>query len=175
MKKGLAKRIKGIKLLVLDVDGVMTDGAIIYADDGKETKNFNVQDGHGIKLLMREGIDVAIITSRESGVVRHRASNLGITLVYQGYKEKLIAFNDLIGKKGIRAEEAAFMGDDLVDLPVMTRAGLSIAVKNAVADVKKRADYVTKKEGGKGAVREAVELILKAQGRWDAVLEYYLK
>lgn len=175
IKKSDMKRIKAVRLLILDVDGVMTDGRIIYDDAGREEKNFDVQDGHGIKLLMRAGVDVALLTSRESGVVRHRASNLGISIVYQGYKEKLQAFNDILGKKALRAEEVAVMGDDLVDLPVMKRAGFSIAVKNAVPEVKKMARYVTRSEGGRGAVREAVELILKAQGKWAGVLEYYMK
>lgn len=172
--KELAAKVTAIELLMLDVDGVMTDGGIYYDDNGDELKRFDVRDGHGIKLLMRGGIDVAIVTGRNSRVVEHRAKNLGITLVYQGALDKSSAFAEILERKGLTAEKAAFMGDDIIDLPALTRAGLSITVPDAAPEVIVRADYVTKKTGGRGAVREAVELILKAQGKWDAIVAKYL-
>lgn len=170
----LIKKIKQLKLLVLDVDGVMTDGRIIYNDDGKETKMFDVKDGHGIKLLMRAGIDVAIITARESNVVLHRAKNLGIEMVYQKAMDKVAAFEDILKKKQLSLGEAAYAGDELVDIPLLRRVGFAIAVNDAVADVKKYADYITKKNGGCGAVREVCEIILKTQGKWKEVTAKYL-
>ncbi len=171
----LIKKIKPIKLLILDVDGVMTDGRIIYDDDSKETKVFDVKDGHGIKLLMRAGIDVAIITARESNVVLHRANNLGIETVYQKAMDKVAAFEDIAGKKQLSPGEAAYMGDELVDIPLLRRVGFAVAVKDAVVDVKKYADYITVKNGGCGAVREICELILKTQGKWNGVTAKYFE
>lgn len=162
----IKEKIKKIKILILDVDGIMTDGSIIYNDDGKETKVFDVKDGHGIKMLMRAGISVALITGRKSGVVRHRAKNLGIDMVYQNAVDKVIAFNDILAKTSLKPENAAYMGDELVDIPVLKRAGLSITVPDGVPEVKAVSDYVTKKYGGKGAVREVSELILKVQNKW---------
>lgn len=173
--EGLNGKIRKIKLVIFDVDGVLTDGTIIYNDEGQEIKVFDVRDGHGIKLLMRTGIQVGIITARESRVVAHRAVNLGIDLVYQGRKDKLSAFEDILKKTSLKPEEAAYMGDDIIDLPVMTRVGLSAAVSDAVEEVKARVDYITKAAGGRGAARELAELILKGQGRWDEILNNYLK
>lgn len=170
----LIKRIKPVRLLIMDVDGVMTDGSVIYNDRGEETKFFNVRDGHGIKMLQRAGIKAAIITARQSDCVKHRAKNLGIPLLYQGAIEKVKAFEDLLEKEGLKAEETAYMGDDIVDIPVLKRAGLAIGVQDAVEEVKQRVHYVTMKPGGKGAVRECVELILKAQGKWDDAVKKYL-
>ncbi|MEK6599115.1 MAG: HAD-IIIA family hydrolase [Deltaproteobacteria bacterium] len=165
------KKIKAVKLLALDVDGVMTDGRIIYDDEGKETKVFDVKDGHGIKLLMRVGIDVAIITARESNVVLHRAKNLGIELVYQKAMDKVAALEDILKRKELISEQVAYIGDELVDIPLLRKVGFAIAVRDAVKDVKKYVDYVTVKNGGYGAVREVCELILKTQGRWAEVME----
>ncbi|MEK6539703.1 MAG: HAD-IIIA family hydrolase [Deltaproteobacteria bacterium] len=170
---GLAKRIKAVKLLILDVDGVMTDGGIIYDDDGRELKVFDVKDGHGIKLLMRAGIGVAIITGRESKVVYHRAKNLGIDMVCQGAKDKVGAFEDILKNRQLSPEEAAYIGDELVDVPLLRRVGFAVAVSDSVRDVKRYADYVTLKNGGKGAVREVCELILNVQGKWDTVTAAY--
>lgn len=168
------RKIKAIKLLILDVDGVMTDGKIIYDDDGKEIKIFDVKDGHGIKLLMRAGIDVAIITARESKVVLHRAKNLGIEIVYQKAMDKVVAFEDILKKKQLSPQEAAYIGDELVDIPLLHRVGFAVAVKDAVEDVKKHVDYITAKSGGCGAVREICELILKVQGKWkEATARYF--
>lgn len=172
--KGLAGKIAPIELLMLDVDGVMTDGGIYYDDNGDELKRFDVRDGHGIKLLMRGGIDVAIVTGRRSRVVEHRARNLGITLVYQGALDKSTVFDEILEKTGLTAKKAAFMGDDIIDLPALTRAGFSITVPDGAPEVISRADYVTKKAGGHGAVREAVEVILKSQGKWDGIVAKYL-
>ena len=169
------RKIKAIRILILDVDGVMTDGKIIYDDDGKEIKIFDVKDGHGIKLLMRAGIDVAIITARESKVVLHRAKNLGIEMVYQKAMDKVIAFEDILKKRQLSPQETAYIGDELVDIPLLRRVGFAVTVKDAVADVKKHVDYTTAKNGGCGAVREICELILKVQGKWDEVTAKYFE
>ena len=175
LKKSVAERVRGIKLVIFDVDGVLTDGRIIYDDDGKETKSFDVKDGHGIKLLMRAGINAAIITARESKVVVHRAKNLGIELVYQGRKDKLEAFEEILEKTGLKPSETAYVGDDIIDLPVIRRAGFSAAVSDAVDEVKKRVDYVAGRPGGRGAAREVAEVILKTQGKWEEILKGYLR
>ncbi len=171
---GMIQRIKPVKLLIMDVDGVMTDGSVIYNDKGEETKIFNVRDGHGIKMLQRAGIKAALITARLSECVKHRARNLGIELVYQGAVDKAKAFEDLLEKEGLKPEETAYMGDDVVDIPVLKRAGLAIGVSDAVDEVRELVHYITIKPGGKGAVREVVELILKAQGKWDEAVRRYL-
>lgn len=173
LSANLIKKIKPIKLLILDVDGVMTDGRIIYDDDEKETKAFDVKDGHGIKLLMRAGIDVAIITARESKVVIHRAKNLGIEMVYQKAMDKTAAFEDILKKKQLSSQETAYIGDELVDIPLLRKVGFAVAVKDAVEDVKKYVNYVTEKNGGYGAVREICELILKTQGKWKQATARY--
>lgn len=174
LKDGLAEKIKRIKLLILDVDGVMTDGSIVYTDEGVEIKAFNVRDGHGIKLLMRSGIGVAIITARESRAMSHRAQNLGITDLYQGRLDKASALDEILKSKKLNPLQIAYVGDDIIDLPVLRQVGFSVAVADAVKEVRGRVDYVTAALGGKGAVREVVELILKTQGRWDEVMKRYL-
>ncbi|MFQ5735726.1 MAG: KdsC family phosphatase [Thermodesulfobacteriota bacterium] len=170
----LRRKIEGVRLVIFDVDGVLTDGLLIYDDRGVESKSFDVRDGHGIKLLMRTGIEVAIITARESKVVEHRAANLGIELVFQGAKRKIEAFDAVLERLGLAPEQAAYMGDDIIDLPVMRRAGFAATVPDAVDLVLERADYVSTRPGGRGAAREVCELILKAQGRWDEVVAPYL-
>ncbi len=174
MDKELVEKISKIKLLILDVDGVLTDGSIIYSDKGGEIKAFDVRDGHGIKLLMRGGINVAIITARESRVVTTRARDLGITLLYQGKKDKLSCYMKILDKEGLQPSETAFVGDDLVDLPVLSRAGFSASVPGGVAEVIKSVDYVTEAAGGRGAVREICELILKSHGLWEGLIKRYL-
>lgn len=169
----LIEKINKIKLAIFDVDGVLTDGRIIFDAAGTETKCFDVKDGHGIKLLMRGRIDVAIITARESKVVFHRAQDLGIALVYQGVRDKKRALDDITAKTGIAPSEMAYMGDDIIDLPVLTRVGLSATVSDAVDEVRAMADFVASKPGGRGAVRELVDLILKTQGKWDEVVRPY--
>ena len=168
-------RAKKIKLIIFDVDGVMTDGGLIISDDGQEYKRFNTQDGLGMKLLKASGVEMAIITGRTSNVVTTRAESTGVAHFYQGVDDKLVAFNDLITKLNISAEACAFMGDDVVDLPPMLRCGLSITVPAAPDCVKQRAHFTTKKEGGYGAVREACELLMQAQGSYDAQFAQYFK
>jgi 3-deoxy-D-manno-octulosonate 8-phosphate phosphatase (KDO 8-P phosphatase) len=169
----LIEKMKTIRLLVLDVDGVMTDGKIIMNDMGREIKNFDVKDGHGIKILMRCGIDVILLTGRRSAVVEHRAKDIGIEEVYQGIYNKLEKFEEILQNKSFNYENIAFVGDDIVDIPLLKRVGFSVAVADATEDVKKGVDYITKKAGGDGAVREVCELILQAQGKWIDVAKRY--
>lgn len=163
-----------IKLVAFDIDGVMTDGGLTYTDEGHERKTFNVQDGLGIKLLQRAGIEVAIVTGRSSGVVAARAADLGIALVEQGVGDKYVAVNAILAKLDLQWSECAFMGDDLIDLPALTRCGLAIAPANARPIVKARVHLVTEASGGHGAVREAIELILAAQNKLEAAFAPYL-
>ena len=158
------ERARGIRLAVFDVDGVLTDGALYYADEGDEMKAFSVHDGHGIRLLRDAGVRAAIISSRTSGALAARARNLGIELLYQGAADKLTAFNELLGRCSVGAAECAYVGDDWVDAPVMRRCGLAVAVPDAPAPLRRLAHYVTRARGGRGAVREVCEIILRAQG-----------
>jgi 3-deoxy-D-manno-octulosonate 8-phosphate phosphatase (KDO 8-P phosphatase) len=167
-------RAARIKLVAFDIDGVMTDGGLHYTDDGHELKTFNVQDGLGIVLLKRAGIEVAIITGRTSNVVACRANDLGVEHVFHGVGDKGSVSAGLLQKLGLKWDELAFMGDDLIDLPAMTRCGLAIAPANARPVVKERAHLITEASGGKGAVREAIEFILGAQGKLDAAFAPYL-
>lgn len=167
-------RAARIKLVAFDIDGVMTDGGLHYTDDGGELKTFNVQDGLGLKMMQRAGIELAIVTGRTSGVVAARAADLGIEHVYQGVADKRAAVGGLLDKLGLEWPDCAFMGDDLIDLPAMTQCGLAIAPANARPIVKARAHAVTDAGGGHGAVREAIELILSAQGKLDAAFAPYL-
>ena len=167
-------RAARIKLVAFDIDGVMTDGGLHYSDDGHEYKTFNVQDGLGIVLLKRVGIEVAIITGRNSGVVAHRAADLGVTHVYQGVGNKRDVAEKLLDKLGLDWSELAFMGDDLIDLPAMAHCGLAIAPANARPIVKERVHAITEAAGGRGAVREAIEFILAAQGKLEEAFAPYL-
>ncbi len=169
----LLKKIIPIKLLLCDVDGVLTDGKIIYDNKERELKAFNVKDGHGIKLLSRSGIEVGIITSRESEVVNRRAKDLGISIVYQKVLNKLEALEEILSQKVFSPEQIAYIGDDLVDIPILKRVGFSIAVADCIGELKDCVDYITKKKGGTGAVREVCDLILKTQGKWQDVTEKY--
>ena len=168
-------RAANIKLVAFDIDGVMTDGVLHYTDDGHELKTFNVQDGLGVVLLRRSGIKVAIITGRTSNVVSCRAKDLGVEHVFHGVGDKGAVSGQLLEQLGLQWSELAFMGDDLIDLPAMTRCGLAIAPANARQIVKERAHMVTEAGGGKGAVREAIEFILAAQGKLDAAFAPYLE
>lgn len=168
-------RAKKIKLIIFDVDGVMTNGGLIIGDDGQEYKSFNTQDGLGMKLLKASGVEMAIITGRTSNVVTKRAESTGVAHFYQGVDDKLVAFHDLIAKLNISAEACAFMGDDVVDLPPMLRCGLSITVPAAPDCVKQRAHFTTQREGGHGAVREVCELIMQAQDTYDAQFLQFFK
>ena len=157
-------RARNIRVAAFDVDGVLTDGALYYADSGEELKRFNVHDGHGMRMLKDSGLTLAIITSRRSRSVEERARNLGVELLYQGATDKLAAFQELLGRCCVEATACAFAGDDLVDLPVMRRCGLAATVPGAPALVRRHAHIVTRCRGGEGAVREFCELILYAQG-----------
>ena len=163
-KTSAQTKAKNIKLLLLDVDGVMTDGRIILDNQGNELKAFHVRDGHGIKLAQRAGIVVGIITGRKSEVVNIRARELGITEVHQGAHEKIVVYDQILKKYGFRDAEVAYMGDDVVDLAIFKRAGLAVTVADADPAVKPFADLVTRASGGRGAVRELINLILKKQG-----------
>ncbi len=168
-------RAKNIKLIVFDVDGVMTDGSLYLCDDGQEYKAFNSHDGLGMKMLKSSGVEMAIITGRTSNVVVKRAENTGVAHFYQGVEDKLEALEHLAQKLGLELSQCAFMGDDVLDLPPMRRSGLSLTVPAAPPLVKQHAHYVTTREGGRGAIREVVELIMQAQGTYDAQMARFLK
>ena len=163
-----------IELVIFDVDGVMTDGSLYMGDDGQEYKAFNSLDGHGMRMLQEGGINAAIITGRKSNVVEHRMKDLGITRVYQGYRDKIPAYQALMDETGLDTEQVAYVGDDVVDLPIMTRVGFAIAVQDAHPYVKKHAHWITQNNGGQGAVRDVCELILEARGLLTQTLESYL-
>ncbi len=162
-----------IELLLLDVDGVLTDGSVIYADDGTELKRFHVRDGSGLKLWHAAGKRSAIVSGRMSVAVERRASELGIRPVLQGRDDKLAAFADVLAATGLRPEQVCAIGDDLPDVPVLRRCGLAVAVADACPEVRAAAHYVTATAGGRGAVREAIEWLLKAQGRWTELTARY--
>ena len=166
-------RARNIRVAIFDVDGVLTDGTLYYTDSGKEMKAFSVHDGHGMRMLRESGVALAIISSRSSHSVEARARNLGIELLFQGAADKLAAFSELLGRCGTGAEACAYVGDDLVDLPVMKRCGLAVAVPDAPALVRRQAQYVTRARGGRGAAREFCEIILHAQGSLTARLAEY--
>ncbi len=172
---GFLNRAKLVKLITFDVDGVLTDGGLYLSDSGEEFKRFNSLDGHGIKMLRASGVEVAIITARTSRCVELRARNLGICHVYQGAERKLDAMVDLLNRLDIPRDAAAYMGDDVVDLVVMRHVGLAISVPESPEIVREHAHYVTRRSGGHGAVREACELIMSAQGTLEAQLAPYLK
>lgn len=171
----LKKKAEKIKLIILDVDGVLTDGKIVYDSEGREIKAFNIHDGHGIRLLHDTGINVAIITGRQSKVVEIRASELGITDVFQKARYKNSVYQELLKKYNLKDENTAFVGDDLIDLSILRSVGFAVAVSNAVDEVKEYAHMVTKKAGGEGAVREVIDFIIKAQGKWGRLIEGYTK
>ena len=171
----IKEKAVNIKLVVFDVDGVFTNGSIIVDADGNETKVFHVHDGHGIRMLMHYGVDVAVLSARESLAVTTRMEELGIQDILQGHQNKGLAFADLLQLKGLQEEQAAFVGDDIVDLQAMRLAGLSIAVANARDLVKEHADWVTTCSGGAGAVREVCELILDAKGLLQKAFQFNLQ
>ncbi len=165
---------KSIKLIAFDVDGIMTDGGLYLSDTGDEFKRFNSLDGHGLKMLRASGVELAIITGRTSRCVELRAQNLGIRHLFQGVEDKLSTMQDLLQQMNIAADAAAYMGDDVVDLPVMRRVALAVTVPEAPQIVRDHAHYVSQRNGGHGAVREVCELIMSAQGTLDAQLASYL-
>ena len=170
---GALARAKGLKLMIFDVDGVMTDGTLYYSERGEELKAFNIQDGHGIKMLRQYGVEVALITARSSRAVELRAANLGITHLYQGVEDKRGAYAALLAKLGLVAGQSGYMGDDLLDLPILRRVGLSTCPADAVKEVLAEVDLVTRAKSGQGAVRELAELLLKAQGHWAKLMARY--
>ncbi|MDR2725136.1 MAG: HAD hydrolase family protein [Candidatus Adiutrix sp.] len=163
-----------IKLVGFDVDGVLTDGRIIIDDEGRESKNFHSRDGLGLKILLRAGLEAVLITGRASRLLEIRARGLGLTEIYQGVEDKWAVFEEVLKKKGLSPAQAAFAGDDLIDLPVMARVGLALAPADAAPDVLAAAHFVAPAPGGRGAVRQMIEFLLKGQGRWDEVLRSYL-
>ena len=166
---------KHIKLLILDVDGVLTDGSIILDNDGNEYKSFHVRDGHGIKMLMRAGIHVAIITGRHSKVVERRAQELGITEVFQKCFDKKAVYRKLAQQYSLTDREIAYIGDDIVDVPIMALVGLPVAVADAGEETKHFALMITQNRGGRGAVREISDFILRSQGLWEKIFDEYFK
>lgn len=167
-------KAKKIKLLLLDVDGVLSDGKIYFDNNGIELKSFNTLDGHGIKILMRSGVQVGIITGRTSQIVKKRADDLGIDLLIQGREDKYTAMQELIKEYPCELEEIAFMGDDYPDLTVMTKVGLALTVANALPVMRQHAHWQSSRAGGEGAVREACDLIMQAQNTFDAALQKFL-
>ncbi|MBB3191641.1 KdsC family phosphatase [Halomonas cerina] len=170
----LVDRLRRLRLLALDVDGVLTDGRLYFQADGIEIKAFHTHDGHGIKLLQRAGIQVVLITGRDSPIVSRRAAALGVVHVMQGVEKKLPALQQLCTRLDLDLEQVAFCGDDMPDVGAMKRAGIGISVPGAPSYIRKHADWVTERPGGHGAVREICDTLLQAQGHWDAVLDTYL-
>lgn len=170
----IRERAARIRLLVLDVDGVLTDGGLIWGSDGQEGKVFHVHDGHGIRLAQRAGIEVALLTGRSSQVVALRAKDLGIELVIQGSRDKLRDYEELLKLRQLENQDIAYVGDDLVDVPVLKRVGLAVAVANATSHVHICCHVSTQKAGGHGAVREVCELLLVAQNKWEEIARPYL-
>jgi len=166
--------LKAIELLVLDVDGVLTDGRVFIHSDGTESKGFSILDGHGIRMWQRAGLHVALLSGRASEATARRARELEIAHVIQGAKFKLPVLKELLESLGLSPEQAAYVGDDVMDLPIVRYVGLGVAVANAVDELKEHADYVTARRGGEGAVREVIEYILKGSDRWASLMERYL-
>lgn len=174
MTDDVFERAKKIKLLVLDVDGVLTDGKLYFSSDGSEMKAFNTLDGHGIKLLRKSGVEVAIITGRTSGLVAKRAHDLGIHQLIQGREDKWVALHELLEENTIDVQDIAFMGDDYPDLTVMRRVGLALTVAGALPIISENAHWQSQYRGGEGAVREACDMIMQAQGTYKKALAAYL-
>lgn len=165
---------KNVKMLLLDVDGIMTDGTITYTNSGDELKSFSVKDGLGIRLLIDSGIPVGIITARESEIVKRRSKELGITHVFQNMKNKISAFEKIQKEMNIQSISICYMGDDLIDIPVLKTCSIPVTVPNSCTEVQNVCVYITKCHGGKGAVREVCELILKSQDKWDNAIKKFL-
>jgi len=167
-------KAKKIKLVVFDIDGVMTDGSLFFGDDGQEYKAFNSFDGHGLRMLQECGVKAAVITGRKSKVVEHRMRDLGVTLIYQGYRDKTPAFKALLEEVKLPLDEITYVGDDVVDLPIMSQLNFAIATQNAHPFVKQHAHWITPRSGGRGAARDVVEFILDAKGLLEDKLNSYL-
>ncbi len=164
---------KNIELVIFDIDGVLTDGSLFIGDDGQEYKAFNSKDGHGIRMLIECGVEAAILTGRTSNVVQHRAKDLGIKHVLQGYRDKRPAFQELLKTTGIKPENICYVGDDVVDLPVMVQVGFAVAVGDAHEKVKEHSHWVTEAYGGRGAGREVCELLIESRGLLESKLNSY--
>jgi 3-deoxy-D-manno-octulosonate 8-phosphate phosphatase (KDO 8-P phosphatase) len=169
----ISEKLKQIALVIFDVDGVLTDGSLIMGDDGQEYKAFNAKDGHGMKMLLASGVEIGIISARNSLVVSNRMQSLGIKHVYQGQRDKLKAFADLKKKLKLDPNQIAYVGDDLLDLCIMRKVGLSIAVQDATKEVIEMSDIQTSSPGGKGAAREICEMIMRAHGTYEDILAKY--
>ncbi len=169
----LMEKASHVRLLVLDVDGVLTDGSIVYDAQGSQIQSFHVHDGLGLKLLERAGVHTAIISSRRSEALSRRAKELNIEFVYQGVSDKVAAYNEIVSSLGVSSEETAYIGDDWVDIRMLRLAGLAVVVPDSPVPVKDYAHYVTEKHGGRGAVREVCDLILRAKGKWGDLLNDY--
>ena len=168
----LETKAKGVKLLLFDVDGVLTDGKILMHPDGTESKQFDIKDGTGLVWAQRAGLKVGVLSARSSAATAQRAAQLGITIVHQGVPSKIRAYDAILRQHGLTDADVAYMGDDVLDLPVITRAGLSASPSDAVDEVRTRVDYVSRASGGAGAARELVELVLKSQDRWERLLDH---
>ena len=169
----LAEKLAKIKILLLDVDGVLTNGKLYFGNSGEIMLPFDVKDGSGIRYLTHTGILTGIITGKDNNAVSHRARDLEVTIVHRNVKNKVAVFNEILQGHDLLPQESLYIGDDLLDLPIMERVGVSVAVADAVPEVKEAADYVTINRGGDGAVREVCEMILKAQNKWVGVVERY--
>ena len=171
----LNQKASKIKLLLLDVDGVMTDNRLFYGDDGLEYKAFYTRDGHAMVLIQKSGIEIGIITGRKSKLVTKRMQDLKVKYVYQGVPDKLPTFEELMKLTGYSKEQVAYMGDDILDLPILSRVGLAACPADAESDVQSRVDFISQYDGGRGAVRELCELIMKSQNSWQQHLDFYLR
>jgi len=174
MNADVQERAARIKLLLMDCDGVLTDGRIWLFENGEEQKGFHTRDGLGIDLLHRAGLRSGIISGRTSSAVETRARTLGMSFLVQGHEDKVLAFNDVLAQAGVTNAEVSYIGDDLNDIPLLLQSGLGVAVADATFETRQRAHYVTEAPGGFGAVREVIELILKSQGRWDELINGYI-
>lgn len=171
----IANKAQKIKLLILDVDGVMTNNMLIYSDDGLESKTFNTRDGHGMVLLQNSGIEIGIITGRKSHLVANRMQDLKVKHVYQGIPDKLPTFLKLVETLELSFEEIAYIGDDILDLPILMRAGLAVTPADGDNEVKSRVDYISSYKGGEGCVREVCEIILRSQNLWQQHMDFFLR
>jgi 3-deoxy-D-manno-octulosonate 8-phosphate phosphatase (KDO 8-P phosphatase) len=167
------EKARRVRLLILDVDGVLTDGRIVIDDQGTESKFFNVKDGHGMRLIMRAGIPIVFLSGRTSEASQRLAHELGASKVYQNIHNKIDAYEEILEQNGLQDCDVGYVGDDVVDLPILRRVGFSAVVADATEEIKSVADYITEKEGGKGAVREIIELVLRSQEKWEGVTARY--
>jgi 3-deoxy-D-manno-octulosonate 8-phosphate phosphatase (KDO 8-P phosphatase) len=174
LKEGFEERARGVRLMIFDVDGVLTDGTLLYGPGGEELKRFCAHDGHGLKMLMASGVDCALLSGRRCAAVAARAAELGIQTVFQGIEDKLEVFQQLIARQRLTLQQTGYMGDELVDLPVLTRCGFACAPREAPEAVRARVHYVAQAAAGRGAVREVCELLMRAQRTFEQALGKYL-